>query len=409
MPSHSQNRKYSNGRIIVAAAGSGKTTYIVEEALKKHKTLDPYKRILITTFTDKNEEEIRKKIIKKHGCIPQNIIVQTWFSFLLQHGVRPYQDTLFPILSDERVKGISLVNQQSAKGIKEGDLFYYFTKDFRIYTDKLSKFVCKTIEKEKKEDGNLTPGRIKNIFPKIYIDEMQDLAGYDLDFVELLIEEGVEITLVGDPKQRTYLTNYGGKNKTEKDGRQSAMEFFKGKIEIDKTTLNGSWRNCQEICDFANRIHDGKFKACKSKAEQSSDFDSKKYDEHHGIWIVNEEYVSKYCKKYTPNILRHNKKIKIDLCHNESDIFNFGLSKGLTFDRVLIYPTEGIKKWLKNPSSSYKEKAENKCDRSACAFYVAVTRARYSVAFVCDKKWINEIFSAPSLFQSEQPYKLFEI
>lgn len=52
---------------------------------------------------------------------------------------------------------------------------------------------------------------------------------------------------------------------------------------------------------------------------------------------------------------------------------NFGISKGLTFDRVLIKPTEKIMNFLKY--GSIPEKAKEK-------LYIAITRARYSVGFI---------------------------
>jgi superfamily I DNA/RNA helicase len=54
---------------------------------------------------------------------------------------------------------------------------------------------------------------------------------------------------------------------------------------------------------------------------------------------------------------------------------NFGESKGLSFDRVLIYPTDPIQNWLRNNNSVI-------ADTSRSKLYVAITRARYSVAFV---------------------------
>ena len=93
-----------NNNLTIAAAGSGKTTYLVNEALGKKDG-----RILITTYTEANEAEIRKKIVTKVGCIPENIIVKTWFSFLLQHGVRPYQGGVY----QKTIKGMVLVNSQS--------------------------------------------------------------------------------------------------------------------------------------------------------------------------------------------------------------------------------------------------------------------------------------------------------
>lgn len=90
--------------LIVAAAGSGKTTYLVKRALEIRD-----QKVLITTFTEANEREICKKMIEIHGSIPQNITVQTWFSFLIEHGVRPYQSFLF----NGKVTGLELVNQKS--------------------------------------------------------------------------------------------------------------------------------------------------------------------------------------------------------------------------------------------------------------------------------------------------------
>jgi DNA helicase-2/ATP-dependent DNA helicase PcrA len=139
-------------KLIVAAAGSGKTTFLVEEALRQTSG-----KVLITTFTEANEREIRNKIIELNHCIPSNITVQTWFSFLLQHGVRPFQGCLF----DKRINGLVLVNGQS--GLKYTNSFnkpiffneenefekHYFTSGMKIYSDKLAKFVVRCDERSK--------------------------------------------------------------------------------------------------------------------------------------------------------------------------------------------------------------------------------------------------------------------
>lgn len=193
-------------KLIIAAAGSGKTTFIVKEALKQKKG-----KILITTYTEANEEEIRKKIIKLNKCIPENITVQTWFSFLLQHGIRPYQGCLF----DKDINGLILVNSQSAvkytnpRGISicysEEIEFekHYFTNNQKIYSDKLSKFVIKC---NQKCEGAII-ARLSRVYSHIFIDEVQDLAGYDLEFIKLLFSSTSNIILVGDPRQVTYLTH----------------------------------------------------------------------------------------------------------------------------------------------------------------------------------------------------------
>ena len=137
-------------RLIIAAAGSGKTTSLVRSALSQTE------RVLITTFTNENELEIRDKFVKLNGCVPSNVTIQTWFSFLLQHGVKPFQSTYNKDLSDFHVSGVLLVNEQSGlkyymrRGTKkipvyykEEDNFfkYYFSDNKKIFTDKIAKFV----------------------------------------------------------------------------------------------------------------------------------------------------------------------------------------------------------------------------------------------------------------------------
>lgn len=53
------------------------------------------------------------------------------------------------------------------------------------------------------------------------------------------------------------------------------------------------------------------------------------------------------------------------------------IRKGLSFDRVLIYPTGPIVKWLKDNKADLAPTSRSK-------FYVAITRARYSVGIVHD-------------------------
>lgn len=70
--------------------------------------------------------------------------------------------------------------------------------------------------------------------------------------------------------------------------------------------------------------------------------------------------------------------------NNNYEIKNFGESKGATRDRVLIYPTQKISDWLFNNMdfNSFEIK---------CKFYVAVTRAKYSVAIVCENNTETDI------------------
>lgn len=89
--------------LYVAAAGAGKTTFLVNKALEQ-----PNEKILITTFTDSNEHGIKEKFYQIHGYIPSNVKIMLWYTFLLRHGVKPYQS----YITAKTVKGIEIVNAE---------------------------------------------------------------------------------------------------------------------------------------------------------------------------------------------------------------------------------------------------------------------------------------------------------
>jgi len=356
--------KQTNNKLTIAAAGSGKTTFLVEEALKQKEG-----KILITTYTQVNEAEIRKKIIKKNKCIPENVTVQTWFSFLLQHGVRPFQGVLF----EKKIKGLILVNSQSGiKGYtktKQPIYFgeekefekHYFSNALKIYSDKLSKFVFRCNEKS---NGNVID-RISRIYSHIFIDEVQDLAGYDLELLKLFFNCSSTTQLVGDPRQGTYSTNSAPKNKQFK--KANIVNFFTDQIDNltkDDTSLMTNYRCNKPICDLSNKLFPN-FQATTSGNNDTT--------EHSGVFLIKEQDIENYLQKFEPIQLRDSKRTIVNEKHR---VMNFGEAKGLSFDRVLIYPTEPFIKWLKDNNAELAETSRSK-------LYVAITRARHSVAIIC--------------------------
>ncbi|MFA6184751.1 MAG: ATP-dependent helicase [Candidatus Shapirobacteria bacterium] len=380
---------HGNNKLIIAVAGSGKTTFLINEALKKKDG-----HILITTYTIANCEEIRKKIIKKSGYIPQNIEIQTWFSLLIQHGVKPFQSHFDKGLSDFKIKGLLLTNTKSAvkytnsKGIpvcyEESEIKkHFFTPNNRIYSDKLAKFVVgggdrfrKT--KERKFFVDLMINRLSKIYSDIYIDEVQDLAGYDLIFLQYLFKSSINVLMVCDPRQVTYLTHHETKFKQYKDGKIKEFiktdnkKYFKDE-DIDETSLRVSHRNNNAICKLSSKLFPEYV-----YSEPCTCFECRKSDseDHIGVFIVKKCDVKKYLSTYNPMQLRDKKTV---LVNEKFDVANFGESKGLTFNRVLIYPTKEFIKWLKDDKYKLAPTSRSK-------FYVAITRAIYSVGIICDEK-----------------------
>ena len=121
-----------------------------------------------------------------------------------------------------------------------------------MYMDKASQFACAVID----ESGGLPLRRFEQIFDHLYIDEVQDLAGYDLDLVEHLLNSDVSITLVGDVRQATYRTNPSAKNSAY--AGLKIIRKFDEWCKEDHTKIehhNYSYRCIQAICDFADQFY----------------------------------------------------------------------------------------------------------------------------------------------------------
>lgn len=380
----------SENRLIIAAAGSGKTTYLVNKALDQNGS------ILILTYTLSNEDVIKRRLIQKVGCIPSNITIQTWFSFLLQHGVKPYQGSLNESLFDQDIRGMLLVNQQS--GIKyrktngtpiywgESDLNrHYFTKDFKIYSDKISKFVCKC----NKASNDAVINRLSRIYDHIFVDEVQDLAGHDLEFLKLLFKSSISVLLVGDPRQVTYLTHLERKYKKYQNGK--IMDFVKNELGnnikcfVDETTLNASHRCSLSICKYASRLYPDLPETIPCSCCRQNGIN------HKGVFLVKPDDLNIYIQKFDVMQLRWDRRI--DVFPNVR-VMNFGEAKGETFDRVLIYPTRDMAEWVEDSS-------KNLSDGTRAKFYVALTRARYSAAIVFDYE-IDRVYNGLSKYEPPQ-------
>lgn len=362
-------------KLFIAGAGCGKTTFIIENALKIKD-----KKVLITTYTNNNEYSIKNKIIEKNGFIPKNIIVQTWFSFLIQHGAKPYLACWFKDI--DNINGLLFIqgydknlpvyknNSQSKER--------YFSKDNKIYSPILSEFVCKCNELSK----NKVIIRLENIFDTIFIDEVQDLAGYDFDLLKLLFDSNIKMCLVGDMRQRTYKTNTSNKNSFKKHNNKNESYNIQQYIinkkinncEIYEETLNKSYRNNEMICNFSSKLYPN-IKAVQScSANQNTG--------HDGVFYIKPNEVNKYLSLYSLDRiiqLRDKKNSATKYVNSEYPVMNFGKSKGLEYDRVLIFTIPSFIKILENPNNNsysyYKAK-----------LYVAITRAKHSATFVSDKE-----------------------
>ena len=130
-------------------------------------------------------------------------------------------------------------------------------------------------------------------------------------------------------------------------------------------TKTKNYRCNQEICDFADKL----FPDMENMESRNSTT-----TQHDGIFIVSKINVREYVKRFSPVLLRYDSRTKYPA-------LNFGKAKGSESNRVLIIPHGPIKEYL--------ESGDLKCvENSLEKFYVAVTRAKHSVAFLYDGKCV---------------------
>jgi DNA helicase-2/ATP-dependent DNA helicase PcrA len=340
---------------MICAAGGGKTTRIVRESLA---LADTGSRLALLTYTRNNKHEIERQLFSHCSVIPSRIEVMTWFTFLLRDLARPYRRALY----EDRIAGIHFEEGRSKKFTRRSATSnYYFTQGRLIYSDKISEFIC--------ECDRLTAGavmrRLLLRFDHVMIDEVQDLAGYDLEVLELMLKAGITLTMVGDHRQATFSTNNSLKNK-----RFAGPNIIKKFCDWDKRRLvelvyqNETHRCNQQITDLADSLFP---EEPRTKSLCFADTG------HDGIFFVRRSDVDDYVRYYQPQVLRLDKRTNC----NDHIAMNLGESKGLSFDRVIIFPHGLGERWL---TSGDRKNIEG----SRAKMYVGITRARHSVAFVLD-------------------------
>jgi DNA helicase-2/ATP-dependent DNA helicase PcrA len=347
---------------------------------------NPNARILITTYTDNNEQELKQRFLKLYKYVPKNITIQTWLSFLFNHGARPYKFSAFQ--SEIIIDGILPPDEKKTVFYYNKNQKEFYLRGNRFYKDGISPFVLRCNQ----ESNGAVIERLEEIYTHIFIDEVQDLAGNDLDFLEILLKSQIQILAVGDIRQHTYSTNDSNKNSGYSNIKEFVMQKCQNIIEIDEHTLQVSHRNNKEICKFANKLYPSleSTKPCECCEKEVN---------HVGLFIIKEDDKDAYLNQYNCVQLRWDRKCK--KVNKEYEVYNFGDCKGMTFNRILIYPTEPIKKYLINAELTKIDKikkgklkgSEQKVDAFDIAkFYVAVTRARYSVCIVIDDSYFDNNF-----------------
>lgn len=339
-------------KAIIAAAGSRKTQHIIDSSLGTDNV-----RSLVLSFTEENQKQIVERLRTGRGDSQAVVKVMGWMKFLLSEAAMPYQRAMTGV--PFFVRGMDFEGEP-VRGLPAHIPPYFLTAQGLVYGRNLAHFVVRLNE--------LTQGavvrRLEQAYEHIYIDEAQDLVGWDLEMLELLFQSSLDVTLVADPRQHTYATNRGNKNQQYRGA--GIVQWFEEQQDILEIETRVENSRCpQSICDYADALYPELPRSVSVCPDPGK---------HHGIHFITRAAVAEYFGDHQPTVLRDNRRSNV----MDLPAMNMGQSKGRAFDHVLIFPTQPIRDYLKSCDPSGLK------DRTRARLYVAITRARKSVAFVTD-------------------------
>jgi len=225
-------------RVVFAVAGSGKTSSIIDR-------VNDDSRCLIITYTDNNTRHLKNRIIQKFGKIPEGVRVYSYFTFLYSFCYRPLCGY------ELKTKGINFnyplpqYTQRTRKNTRE----HYIDKNNRLFSSRIAKLLIEfDVVPEVKQ-------RIEKFFDLVCVDEVQDFAANDFNFICGLANTNVEMQLVGDFYQHTFDTSRDGQ--TQKALHDCFDKYCKkltnAGFSIDLESLSHSHRCSPSVCSFVEK------------------------------------------------------------------------------------------------------------------------------------------------------------
>jgi DNA helicase II / ATP-dependent DNA helicase PcrA len=249
-PSDTPNilKMQSNNVVVLACAGAGKTWGICNDSICCESIP---KKTLMVSYTHKGVYSIKKEYAKQNlGVLNKNVKVCTWFQFILRDLIKSYQKSFLNEISQIRSCDFSRMYgiDYSRKNSKE----YFLNSHNDVKANRASEFA---ILLNKRSDGAVLR-RLEETYSCIYIDELQDLVGKDIELLELLFLSSIKIYCVGDYKQATLKTHNPKSNK-KKGGMYvfSYLETIKESHRIEIIKNSYSRRFITDIAQFANLFY----------------------------------------------------------------------------------------------------------------------------------------------------------
>jgi DNA helicase-2/ATP-dependent DNA helicase PcrA len=331
--------------LILAVAGSGKTTLIVDKL-----NLDD--RFLLITYTINNTRNLKNSIIKKFGYLPENIDLYSYYNFLYSICFRPFLAYTF------KPRGIYWdFTPPFTNRFSLDNLLRYMTKSRLLYHNRIAKLLeqCEVL-------GEINE-RLVKYYQHIFIDEIQDFAGHDFNLLKSICQAEIDIMLVGDFYQHTFDTSRDGKTNAtlHNDYDKYKDAFKKFKVEPNTEYLNKSYRCTKSVCDFIT-------------SQIGIDIQSRKNTDSKVTYVDDKNEIEKLIKDNNIIKLFYRENYKYD-CYSR----NWGDCKGENHyhDVCVVLNKTTMTNFSKDKLSELKPVTKNK-------LYVACSRANNNLYFIAE-------------------------
>lgn len=328
--------------VVFAVAGSGKTSHLIAN-------LDEAQRFLIVTYTESNHENLRSKIIQRFGYFPTNITLYTYFRFLHGFCYRPF------LRSKKDTKGVTFKLPPTFPRHALTDDRRYISPSRRLYANRLAKFI------EQSNVVDAVVARMEKYFDVFFVDEVQDFAGHDFNFLMKVSAAKLNTKFVGDFFQHTFDTSRDGNVNASLHADYSAYiaKFQAAKLKVDTDTLKKSHRCSKSVCEFITEKIGIAIEA---------------YDDRESVVRYEDDPAAVLALYEDPATVKlfYQAHYKYD-CYSQ----NWGASKGVDrYQDVCVVLNPGnVTAWQSGSFRSINTETRNK-------LYVACSRARGNLTFV---------------------------
>lgn len=226
---------------LLAGAGTGKTTVIINKLNKIIKETKN-KRILLITFTKKGVNDLKRKITFSND----NLLVTTFHGLCYQL----LKSNNLKIVTEEELilEGYSKESLRKIDIYKRNNLNNKDLKKYQDYLKKINKIDYNDLEilllNKLKNDFHFKL-YVNNLFDYIFIDEFQDTSTNQYKIIKYLKNKDNYLFAVGDPDQSIY--NFRGANEKVIFNYLNDFKAYKYEMLIN-------YRSVSEIINKANKL-----------------------------------------------------------------------------------------------------------------------------------------------------------